>query len=515
MTNPGAPALASVPTSENADRLPASRACLEAMRMRSRMASMLRGAIFSLVAALALLCGLEILALYSDIAAPAASLAAPSGQPFSYIAWSVAAFACAFALATVLAFLRTPDIAMLARKADRALALQERLSTALEVDAISPSQAALGPVRAALLADAERHAAAIDPRQIVRLDLPRAVWAVPGLIVMAALLQLVSPDAFGLAVSHGPVAGTERDGVSFSGPQAAEAAANLRRVAELLGKDAQERSDPYLRTIARALERLSADAERPGVDRRVLAGALDRLLAHTRQAYGQANNAKGGSVPRDVVQQLQAALDDIAGNRQTGTATPREPDAGARDVAAAKEGQAGRSAQSPERKTASVGTPPETATPGRQPSRDDLLKDLDDYDPVDPRIEKERAFADQQRRARAASQSVGAARDAGQGEGDRAGDGTRPLGNAGAAASTELAPGVEMLLPDQAAANGGRIRIELPPEVMRSDVAPPAAGSGGEWQRAREGAIARAVPGAEDRKVLGRYFARSAGGRGP
>jgi hypothetical protein len=145
---------------------------------------------------------------------------------------------------------------------------------------------------------------------------------------------------------------------------------------------------------------------------------------------------------------------------------------------------------------------------------DDLLKDLDDYDPVDPRVEKERAFADQQRRARAASQSVGAAQDAGQGDGDRAGDGTRPLGN-GAAAATELAPGVEMLLPDQAAANGGRIRIELPPEVALTAVAPPRAGTGGEWRRAREQAIARAIPGPEDRKVIGRYFLRPGEGRSP
>src|SRR5262249_24597700 len=151
--------------------------------------------------------------------------------------------------------------------------------------------------------------------------------------------------------------------------------------------------------------------------------------------------------------------DDIAGNRQA-TTTAAPPEAASRDgtgnVAAAERGQAGRPVQPSERKTASLGTPPPRAVPGQQTTLDDLLKDLDDYHPVDPRVEKERAFADQQRRARAASQSVGAAKDAGQGDGDRAGDGTRPLGNA-AAAVTELTPGVEMLLPDQLAANGGRI----------------------------------------------------------
>jgi hypothetical protein len=475
---------------------------------------MLRGAVFSLVAALALLCWLEISGLYFDLAASSGSLAPPSEHPLSYLASSAAAFACAFALATLLAFLRTPDAAVLARKADRVLALQERLSTALEVDRSLPLDTALGPVPSALLADAERHAAMIDPRQIVGLHLPRAIWAIPGLIAAAVLIQLVPPDA--LAVSRESIGGAERDQAGFTGQQGAEAAANLRRIAELLDKDAQERSDPYLRTIARTLERLSGDAERPGVDRHVLAGALEELLAHTRRAYGQAGDAAREQASRDVVQQLQTALDDITGNRQARAAAPREADGrdGAGNVAAVERGQTGRPAQPSERKTASVGTPPQTAVPGRQQTLDDLLKDLDDYDPVDPRVEKERAFADQQRRARAASQAAGAAQEAGQGDGDRAGDGTRPLGD-GAAAATGLTPVVGMLLPDQATANGGRIRIELPPEVALTAVAPPSAGTGGEWQRAREQAITRAMPGPEDRKVIGRYFLRPGEGRGP
>ncbi len=363
-----------------------------------------------------------------------------------------------------------------------------------------------------MLADAERHAANIDPRQIVRLDLPRAIWAVPVLIAVAVLLQLVSPDA--VAVSRG--ADVERDGAGFTGQQSAEAAANLRRIAELLDKDAEERSDPYLRTIARTLERLSFDAARPGIDRRVLTSPLNQLLGHARQAYGQTSNPNRGATPRDVVQQLQAALDDIAGTQPATAAAAREPEGGAGNVAAAERGPAGRPTPPSERRVVGSRTSPATATLDRRPAGwDDLLKDLDDYDPVDPRIEKERAFAEQQRRARAAAQSAGAAKDAGAGDGDRAGDGTRPLGNGGATASTELAPGAEMRLPDQAAGDGRRIRIELPPDVVLSGVAPPTAGSGTEWKRSREQAIERAAPGAEGRKVVGRYFMRSAGGRGP
>src|SRR5262249_36843176 len=142
-------------------RLPTLRTCLNAVRMRTRIRSMLRGAVFSLVAALALLCALEISGLYFEMTPPAGSLALLSEHLLSHLAWSAAAFASAFALATLLALAGTPDAAVLARRADLALALQERLSTALGVETTLPADAALGPVRSALLADAERHAAVI------------------------------------------------------------------------------------------------------------------------------------------------------------------------------------------------------------------------------------------------------------------------------------------------------------------------------------------------------------------
>ena len=124
MRESSAPPSAFTPMAESAGaRLPTLRACLRAAEMRSRIGSILRGAVFSLVAALALLCGLEIAGLYLDMAAPGDSLAVPSERPLFYLALSAAAFACAFALAALLAFIRSPDAAALARKADRALAL--------------------------------------------------------------------------------------------------------------------------------------------------------------------------------------------------------------------------------------------------------------------------------------------------------------------------------------------------------------------------------------------------------
>jgi len=79
----------------------------------------------------------------------------------------------------------------------------------------------------------------------------------------------------------------------------------------------------------------------------------------------------------------------------------------------------------------------------------------------------------------------------------------------------EISPGAEMLLPDQTAGNGRSIRIELAPEAGLSKVAPPPAGNSGAWQRGAEQMVEREALAPADRKVVGRYFTRSAGDRGP
>jgi hypothetical protein len=138
--------------------------------------------------------------------------------------------------------------------------------------------------------------------------------------------------------------------------------------------------------------------------------------------------------------------------------------------------------------------------------RADAQKDGDEYGDLenDPRTQKERAFAEQQRRMRAAAQAVGAAADAGAGEGDRAGNGTRPLGD-NVPARADLAPGADMLLPDQAGNDGRRIRIELTPQTALSDVPPPTEVGERNWRPAGEQPVTRSAD-AQDRKAVGRYF---------
>jgi hypothetical protein len=486
-----------------ATRLPALRACLHAARRRWRIGALVTCAIWSTVAALMLTCLQSATAFLQQGAAITGFLALRSG---SILEAALGMFVVAFLVGCLVLCRRTPSLENFARIADHKLALRERLSTALDVDARVPPDARLDLVRSALLADVEGRAPDIDPRAIVKLGVPRAVWLLPTLAIIAALLHLVPIDAF---ASRNPMADS-RENNALSKDAAENAIVNLRRIADLLNQDADQRADPYLRTIARALERLETEVEQASLDRHQLADALDRLLAHSRQAYAQNGKSGRGEVGAEAVDLLAAAHDDIAVSPDRPPA-PHQPDnAGA--IAAAAAEQAARGATPP----ASSPPRPRQARPGATvapplsngaPERTDAQKDGDEYGDLetDLRTQKERAFAEQQRRMRAAVQAVGAAADAGAGEGDRAGNGTRPLGD-DVPTRTDLAPEADMLLPDQAGNNGRRIRIELTPHTELSDVAPPSAGSDRNWRHIGEQPVARSAFDAEGRKAVGRYF---------
>jgi hypothetical protein len=493
-------------------RLPTVRAYLTRARSRWQLGAMLRGAVWSLLLALVVLCALEATAAFLDGLPAARWLSVASGHPGANpLALSALVFGGALAVAVLWILLRAPSLADLARMADRKCALRERLSTALEVDGNLQSTLGSDLVRAALLADAERHAGAVDPRGLFSLSLPRAAWLVPALLVIAILLQVVPPDAFSRAA---PVASPARDAAdagTLSGQQAADMAANLRRIAEILDQDAAQRSDPYLRTIARALERLSTEVARTTPDRRQLAGELDRLLAHTQQAY--ADNARPASqtsprqAPADL---LRSTLNELTRNRQTDTVAERDADPAPSQAAATERAPPVRPVQPPqERRPTGIRTPSDQIAAARRMLGADLPWVFLDEDgaEVDPRSQIERLMADEERRARAAAQPAGAAANAGQGEGDRAGDGVQPLGR-GNAKNTDLAATEQMLLPDPERRDGGRIRIEIPSDAQRSDVAAPTSDPSGGWRRAQEQPVERPSLAAEGRRVVGRYFKR-------
>jgi hypothetical protein len=496
-------------------RLPLVQAGLLRARSRWQLSAMLYGAVWSMILGLAVFCalGATTLLLEGEGWLPRL-LVTPS--LLDQLATCAIAFACALVVALLATFLLTPELAALARAADHRFALKERLSTALEVATARPSDAAQDPVRSALLADAEQSASSTDMRALISLRLPRAAWAVPALLVTALLLQTVPPDMLGRATPAASNGQNASDNGALSGDQAADTAANLRRIAEALDQDGARRSDPYLRTIARALERLSAEVGRAAIDRPRLARELGQLLAHAQQAYAQSDRPADQTAPQQhPTDLLRSALDEITGGRQAGAAPAR--DSPAPKATAADRNPPGRPSQPQDRKASGTPTQAEQiAAAVRRLTGQDvpwLFVDEDGAE-VDPRSQLERLMAEEERRARAAAQPAGAAANAGRGDGDQAGDGVQPLGRSAGAKATDPAATEQMLLPDPQSREGGRIRIEIPPNAALSDVAAPSSAAGGGWRRVQEQSVERPTLEAEGRRIVGRYFKRSAGDAG-
>src|SRR5438477_11591320 len=99
--------------------LPTVRACLLHARLRARLGSVLRGAVWSVLLGLIVLCMLEATSAFLN-GWPARWLPVLSGTPWlNHVALSAITFAGAFAVAVLLTFLLAPDLAALARAAEQ------------------------------------------------------------------------------------------------------------------------------------------------------------------------------------------------------------------------------------------------------------------------------------------------------------------------------------------------------------------------------------------------------------
>jgi hypothetical protein len=472
--------------------------------------AMLRGSVSSTALGLVVFCALGAIDLLVKSGA-IWRLRIPFPQALSdQLAASTIAFACSLLVALLLAILRGPDLAEFARAADRKFGLKERLSTALEVASAQPLQAAKDPILAALLADAERSAGSMDMRALVGLRLPRAAWGVPALLVAGLLLHAVPPITFTRA---GPA--VEISDTALDDRQLADATANLRRVADMLDHDATERSDAYLRTIARALERLSADVARGAMDRPRLAGELRQLLAHAQKAYaGRDRSTDDRSQQRHPTELLRSVLDEIAASHEAVAQATGDPAAPAMKAGIADRSPPGPPSSEQRRRAGGEQKPAEdiAAAVRRLAGADIPWLFLDeDGAAVDPRSQLERLVAEDERRARAAAQPSGAAANAGRGDGDQAGDGVQPIGR-GETKTLELVATEQMLLPEPQSPEGRRVRIEIPPNAAPSEVAMPSSVVTEGWRPMQEQPVDHPALDAQDLKVVGRYFNRSTSG---
>jgi hypothetical protein len=223
---------------DRAAGIPALRTGLQHARSRWYARFMLNGVVWSALAGLLTLCGLELAALFDEaVLVGEASALAVAASVFALSGAAVGAVAIAIA----------PDDAALARLADQQFSLQERFGTGLETENARASgtfsSAELDTVRRALLADAERHGQRIDARRWFELDLPRAAWAVPVLAGAALLLSLLQPGALGRTAVPEEISRAGNPARFTS--RSTDTAGDLQSIAAILAEDARKERDTF------------------------------------------------------------------------------------------------------------------------------------------------------------------------------------------------------------------------------------------------------------------------------
>ena len=415
------------------------------------------------------------------------------------------------ALAPVIAILRHPGIAFMARAADRRFATRDCMSTALEVSS-APARWP-GVVSQALLRYADLRSEVVNPRQLVPMRLSRFAAGVPVLLVAALLLTLAPPPPL-LQDAYNALVQVAVETPSLTQEQQDQTAANLRVIAAILKQDGEARADPAIQAIARALDELGIEVARnDGMDEEALAQELGRLLALARDAYERAGEK---DTSRNLAR-LIAGLNELAPNR---------PDGAYQDVPFNAGGRVRRDDPDiPDNPLTALLTTreyvgienfadlvppgivlgdPRTDRPragGEGPAdalaEEDLTRTYnvpdDDYGPEGPNAN-----------GPAAGILIGAGD--GDGPGDYAGVGERnPFGPGGAPGGPIDVAG-EMLLEHPGRGGGRRIRFDFPPQVELQVPNADVHGDGGGWRTIAEGEVTRTNLPAPARDVVSRYF---------
>jgi hypothetical protein len=438
----------------------------------------------------------------------------------------------------VLARRAAPMIAM-ARSADRTFELKERISTAMEV----AGHGWHGPVERALIGDAGKRAAAIQPGRLEPLRLPSLAWGGVAVLAFALILQFAPgtiPAAEQIPAAGSPAAG-DLPPDPLAAAEQAQAAEAVTRIAAMIAAEAEETADPYLGAVGRTMAVLGEDiAAAETVDRNELVGELNRLLGHAQEA---ALRPAAFPEPAAAPELIENLIRDMA-PPEPAAATPMAT------AAPANPGQGG-AATAP---TNDVANPVAMVPPGPE-------RGIGDGTPRPPTEQMEGNLGGVQIRLREAEddQVVNQARTGGaaganaqpgnmgvetnqppgqggvQGQGQigpqmQAGGPTRQgeVGgmDAGAAAQqpgavgapppeADFAPDDGMLLEAREAAEGRRIRIEIPPPTLLVEVPVVAIPTPDAWVPLPEAEVAREFLNPEARDLVRRYFTRAQGGPAP
>ncbi len=461
------------------------RSRLADARLRARIDLLLEGLAWSLAAGLGVACAAYLLQRLGGTLAPA--------NPWrAALSLGLAAFGASALAAAARALAFPPAEATLARRADRLFAFDERLSTALEIDAARTSGWA-ATLRTAALAEAGQRASAIDPKRLSPLKAPAALWAVLALaLALAALILVPQPLSVG---TQGVVA------LEPTGQQREETAANLRQIADTIRAEAA-RPDGYRAAIARTLEDAAGEYLAGTTTFGELTQQLYQLLDHAQrldpaERMPTATVAPAADIPRLIEAALNAHLDQLA--EPQSAAAERLPEPGT--TASAEVGPGGGEGgdvNNPDGVNPTPAPPTDAAYAAEMArlstadyDEDDGLAGL----PSDFKFENTRPIA---------AVPVGGAAEAGKGEGDAIGRGVMPLAGDALAGRDAFNLLEAMALPLETGEAGRRIRIDVEPQALPGT--PGIAPAAGQWRGTAAEAVSRHAIGPEDRAIVARYF---------
>jgi len=240
------------------------------------------------------------------------------------VGWSAAGGVLLVGLAATAARMSRSRTSLLAiaRRADHRFGLDERLSTAVEfgmLQASGESRHTASPVLTALFRDAAERGAQVSPQVLVPLSTPRPARYFAAVAVAILALEIALPG------SH---AGPEesRATPAAAAEDRAETVDFLLETAAMLRRDAESRSNDYLRVIATALESLALDIIEDRLSGDAMGEALARLAAHAELALRASEVQPGVDAGSTAV----SGADGMAGEEgenQSAAAGDQDPEA--------------------------------------------------------------------------------------------------------------------------------------------------------------------------------------------
>lgn len=459
-------------------KLDAVRALVGAAQRSERMQAAAAVALKGVAAGLAAMALAEVLAL-AGIAGPA------QGEFWPRLAiWGAAGFGAGVLGFGTQAALLAPSGVEMARRIDVRLGLKNRLGTALEVAGQNEGDVLL---RRALFGDAEKVAQGIMPAAARTRRDWRWAWVLPVLLAVVITLGLVlqGRDVPMPAVMTAPVAVTAEE--------LAETETVLTQIVEMIRREPAA-ATPMLEALARTVEAVRDDLANAAPERATLTQTLAEIAAQAAQAAD--GSALGGRIEAALGEQAAA----LERGPQADPATPAPPQG---DLPASEARPQAPDTPKPSAPLPTTGAAQTSLQGDQKPPQGTQY-----YSP-DPHA-LSRQIAERAQAQMNGGAPAGGARDADRG-GNQAGDGVRPLvASMDELAAASAAALETMILPQNDASAGQRVRINtMPPQAgpgSAMDGSAPTAG----WSAAATSPFNRPAPVGEV-EVLKRYFPQSGG----